>query len=518
MSTPLASPASSALPNLERLRKQAKALLRAARAGEPEALARLQSTRTDAGSVGKGARPLLLADSQLAVAREVGFASWPKLVAALAARDLERFREAVAKLDAPRLARLLALPHVRAHLDAPLFDFGQRAAHLGAKDRSVLALLLDAGADVDGKSDWAKGPYTVLDRADEPTARFLLSRGATLTPNVAARLGWHEELLAMLRADPALVHARGGDGQQPLHEAKSVEIADRLLDQGADIDARCVDDRSTPAQYALVDRQEVARHLLSRGATPDIFMAARLGDSALALRLLDADPSAVAARVNAPGYSPVPPFNTYCWSLGFGASPHAVAERYGHTEVLALLQSRSSPRVLLRTAILANDVPRVKALVHADPALLASMSREDHGQLAVAIFHGAYAAADLMLDLGFDPEAPGIDGGSALHAACWVGSVKLVNRILEVVARDSGEKAHLLDAPDPTHQSPPLGWVAYGSVHRRAPGGDYPAVAERLAAAGADLRAVGNLHGKTLIEMASGNAEMQDALRRLGAG
>jgi hypothetical protein len=97
-------------------------------------------------------------------------------------------------------------------------------------------------------------------------------------------------------ADGALVHARGGDGQQPLHLAKSVAIADFLLERGAGIDARCIDHHSTPAQYALVERTEVCRRLLDRGATPDIFMAAHLGDVALATRLLDADPGCVAAR------------------------------------------------------------------------------------------------------------------------------------------------------------------------------------------------------------------------------
>ena len=162
-------------------------------------------------------------------------------------------------------------------------------------------MLIDAGADVNMKSDWENGPYTVLDHADEGTARFLLARGAKLTPNVAARLGWFDELRSLVDADAALVHARGGDGQQPLHEAKTVAIADFLLDRGADVNVRCIDHKSTPAQYALVDRPDVCRRLLERGATPDIFMAARLGDVALATRLLDADPSCIAARINEPG-------------------------------------------------------------------------------------------------------------------------------------------------------------------------------------------------------------------------
>jgi len=47
------------------------------------------------------------------------------------------------------------------------------------------------------------------------------------------------------------LHA-GGPGQQPLHEAKTVAIAEFLLDRGAGVDVRCIDHQSTPAQYALV--------------------------------------------------------------------------------------------------------------------------------------------------------------------------------------------------------------------------------------------------------------------------
>jgi hypothetical protein len=54
-------------------------------------------------------------------------------------------------------------------------------------------------------------------------------------------------------------------------------------------------------------------------------------------------------------------------------------------------------------------------------------------------------------------------------------------------------------------------------VHRRASGSDYPAVAQRLVAAGADISAIGNGEGRSLLSMADGNKAMQDALRRLGA-
>jgi ankyrin repeat protein len=492
--------------NLEQQHKRAKDLLRAARDGDAAALARITAVRPD--SAGRSGS-LQLADAQFAVAREAGFDSWPQLVAAIETRDVEAFRDAVQHGDAARAQRLLGLTHVRGRINDPQFAFGQRAAHIAAKNGALLGLLIAAGADVNLKSEWENGPYTVLDNADEATARFLLTQGATLTPNVAARLGWFDELRALVASDPSLVHARGGDGQQPLHEAKTVAIADFLLDHGAGIDVRCTDHRSTPAQYALVERPDVSRRLLERGAAPDIFMAARLGDMALATRLLDADPACVAARINEPGYDMVPPMHIYCWTLGFGLSPHDVANTFGHSDVRDLLSARSPTRIRLLQALLAGDESTARAIVVEHPSLLASLAPQDHAHLAQAIFHEHFDAADLMLGLGFDPSAPGVDGGTALHAACWVGNVRMVERLL---ARGGIP----IDARDPTHGSTPLGWAAFGSVHRRARGADYPAVVDLLVRAGADTAAVGNRNGRTLIEMAHGNAAVQEALRRRG--
>ncbi len=492
--------------NLEQQRKLAKDLIRAARDGDAAARARIRAVCHDFAAPPEG---LKLADAQLTLAREAGFESWPKLVAALQHRDVEAFLDAVRAGDVSATQQLLASEHVAKRINEPMFDFGQRAAHIAAKNEPLIELLIAAGADVNRKSDWGNGPYTVLDNTDEHTARLLLRHGAKLTPNVAARLGWLDELRSLVDADGSLVHARGGDGQQPLHEARTVAIADFLLDRGADIDVGCIDHRSTPAQYALVDRPEVCRLLLERGATPDIFMGARLGDIALATRLMETDPACVAARINQPGYPPVPPSNIYCWSLGFGMSPHEVALKFDHREVHDLLAARSPARVRFVNAVSMANESASRAILAEDPSLMASLAGEEHAHLALAIFYERFDAAALMLRLGFDPAAPGIDGGTALHAACWVGSVRMVEQLL---ARGGVP----LDARDPTHQSTPLGWAAFGSVHRRATGAHYPAVADRLVAAGADINTVGNGAGRTLLQMADGNPAMQEALRRHG--
>jgi hypothetical protein len=65
-----------------------------------------------------------------------------------------------------------------------------------------------------------------------------------------------------------------------------VAVAALLLDHGARIDARDEDHDSTPAQWLIGESPEVARFLLERGAKTDIFLAAALGDLAMAGRLV----------------------------------------------------------------------------------------------------------------------------------------------------------------------------------------------------------------------------------------
>lgn len=500
--SPSPSGGATAPRNLEHQHKLAKQLLRAAREGDAEALARIRAHRTDSDEP-------QLAHAQLAIAREAGFASWPELVKALQRQELIAFHGAVRQQDVAATRRVLeSSEYVREHINDPIFDFGGRALHAVSSNTAMLDLLLSFGADVSLKSDWANGPYSVLDSSDETATRFLMARGAPLTANAAARLGWFDELKAIVEKDPESVHNRGGDGQQPLHQARTVEIADYLLDHGAGIDVRCIDHKTTPAQYALADRPDVCRRLLERGATADIFMPARLGDVALAERLIDADPSCLRARVHAEGYALVPPLNIYCWSLGWSMSPHDVARKFDQRAVLELLM-RGSPQVVrfVQFAMEA-DANAARAIVREDPTLPASLRPGDHSLLAQAIFHGHFDAADLMLDLGFDPMARGTDGGTALHMASWMGKVRLVERLIGRVP---------IEDRDPTHSSPPIGWAVFGSAHRRAKGADYVGVIDRLVAAGADVRAPGNGANETLIQMANGNLQVQDALRRHGA-
>src|SRR6202011_4361245 len=120
-------------------------------------------------------------------------------------------------------------------------------------------------------------------------------------------------------------------GQTPLHFASTVEVAEFLLANGAEIDARDVDHESTPAQYMLRveqkrhyprDRQDVARFLVARGCRTDILMAAALGDADLVRRHLDADPECIRMSVSEEWFPKQDPRAGGTIYISTGGAPH----------------------------------------------------------------------------------------------------------------------------------------------------------------------------------------------------
>jgi hypothetical protein len=223
-----------AKPSLEYLRKQAKQLHRTMPQGK-------------------------LSDAQHVLAQEYGFSTWARLkshVVTLGLPPAEALKVAVCDSDAQRVQELLeSHPELRARIDEPLPDygFGQHAlfAAVQRSDRRTIDVLLRAGADIRKRTEWWAGGFGVLDDCDPSLVDFLIERGAAMDGHAAARLGMMAKLSELITADPEVVHAGGGDGQTPLHFSSTVEIAELLLDRGADIDALDVGHESTPAQYML---------------------------------------------------------------------------------------------------------------------------------------------------------------------------------------------------------------------------------------------------------------------------
>jgi ankyrin repeat protein len=374
----------------------------------------------------------------------------------------------------------------------PHGPFGQTALLAAVKKRNleIVDLLIAAGADINVGSHWWAGSFTALDEVDAAFLPALLERGAKMTPHAAARLGMLDRLRGLIAANPAAVHERGGDGQLPLHFAMTREVADVLLESGADIDAIDVDHESTAAQWMLGDvidgdypqsRHDVARFLVGRGCRTDILMAAALGDQALVRRHLDADPACIRTRV-APQWFPMKDPRAggtiYIWTLGAYLSAPLVAKKFKHEEVFATLLARSPFDQKLFVACALGDEAGVRSLLASQPDRSHGPREEDRRLIADAAEMNRTDMVRLMLEAGWPTDARGKHGATPLHWAGFHGNAVMTREIL---------RHHpLVDARSLEFDGTPLGWTLYGSRegwHRKS--GDYAATAEALLDAGA---------------------------------
>jgi hypothetical protein len=369
---------------------------------------------------------------------------------------------------------------LKGQIDDPVAPFDSPPITL-VKSRATLDVLLAAGANVNGRSRWWAGGFGLVDSAPPELVRYAIARGAVLTVHAAARLGWLDELQRLVGGDPALVRARGGDGQTPLHFAATVEVARYLLDRGAEINVRDIDHESTPAQYMTGDRVGVARELIARGASTDLLLASAVNDAPLAARLLDSDPETIRTRVDDTWFPKANPHSggtIYQWTLGFHVSPHEVARRRGHGDVLGVLLDRSPSIVRLIDACLAGDEERAAQIRASQPSPLASMTNGDRQLLAHAARNDHARAVRLMIESGWPIDARGQHGATALHWAAFHGNVEAVEALLSASAP--------LDAVDRDFSGAPLDWAMHGSEGSwRVSSGDYGRVVDLLLGAGA---------------------------------
>ncbi len=314
-------------PSLEHLRKEAKDLLRDARGGDASALARIAAATHNE----PGARTIL-AHAQLAIAREYGLPSWPRLahhVASLttggsALRPLIRpvelspgrhwkladgsdattddvFATFVAARDGDiatvtrLVARAPALATVEYNYTPPI-HFAVREGH-----RDIAEFLLDHGAD---PAAYRSYPFQeslltfAEDRGHEDVAGLLRGRlsrrfavaSGTQAIIAAADRGDLVAVEAELARDPELARASNDTGDTPLHHAAKnghQRVVRALLAAGANVDAER-GDGYRPVHCAMMPnwffqarpgrREDIAKLLLSHGARYTIFLAALRGD------------------------------------------------------------------------------------------------------------------------------------------------------------------------------------------------------------------------------------------------
>lgn len=435
--------------NLDQLRKQAKELVKAARAADEDALARL------------GGRDVRLASAQLVLAREHGYPSWAALVHALEANE-EAF--VLAATDGRR-ARAEALLAARPELaQAPWA-------------RLVLGRGWDGDAnEPGGPRGWA--PLLYICHSCFPSvalARDLLERGAD--PN-AFFVNEHGRMSALYGAagrahDPTLTRlllergANPNDGESLYHacEADTAECVRLLLDAGAET-------RNTNALPHALDFEHTLEHvrlLLEHGADPNegafVAHAVRRGRGPEFVRLL----AEHGADVDRPGGE------TWRGAVPL-RSPYRHAVLRNRADVAAALaelgaETTVPPEDLAVAAVARGEVPPAPLPAELDP--------DAQEVLILAALEGRLDAVVEAVGAGFAGVVGGSPPGTLLHHAAWVGRPDLVRRLLELGADPAPES--------PAEFSTPLAWASLASREDSLPGRNYVAVAELLVAAGNPL-------------------------------
>ena len=481
-----------ARPDIDQLRHRARDLLRAARSGDPAAAARIAAV----------ADRITLSSAQLAVGREYGFASWPRLKAEVEARS-----------------RALA-EQVDAFLEASMRDWTGRAARMLAVTPEI------AGYDF----------RTAVVLGDAGRVRQMLERDPGLATRRDPRWGWTP------------LHAVCGSRWHRLDPPRAgglLAVARLLLDAGANPATTAGEGGHwTPLRCAIAGsaNPQIARLLLERGATPDdhdLYLACFGDDDHQSLRLLLGhahhvpQTTALAAPISTgdtegvrlllqaradagrplpgdlfgegvPAEPPIPPVAAAVQSgcpaelIGLlldaggdpdapgqdGVSPYQIACRQGRTDIAELLarhgardDTTDADRFL--SACRRGNQAEAKRLLLASPGLPGQLGRDGQAALVDAASHGQADAVRLMLDAGFPVEARGQDGATPLHAAAVSGSAQVVRLLLDRSAD--------IEARDTTWDSTPLEWAQVGSglAHVDNPAPDWITTIRTLIEAGA---------------------------------
>jgi ankyrin repeat protein len=465
-------------PSLEQQKKLARELLDAFQENDSDAVARVRAELPDKAKIS-------LTDAQFVLAREYGFQSWSALKTAIAERlagapAADRFRSLVNDGDASRLrAGLAGDASLRAMINEPLFDFDCPALVAKNHDADLVEVLLEFGADPNRKSSWWAGGFHPLYGAKPDVAERLLAAGAVPDACAAAALDRPDLLKRILRDDPSRVHERGGDGQTPLHFAKSREVVDMLIEAGADLDARDVDHRSTAAEWMVDDRRELAKYLVERGASADIFLAAALGLTDRVRAMVERDPTQLELRTGQGDYAEKKPssYHIYLWTLGPSLTPLQVAAKRGHSETVQAMLTLASTTQQLLLACHEGRAADARAIVSANPGIVESLIGADRRALTDEAWTANAPAVEIMMEIGFDPSVPAVTGptgGTALHCAAWEGSPECVAAILRYP-----RGRELIHVKDPVYGGTPLNWCQHGFHNTSKSKTGYAAV-ERL--------------------------------------
>jgi len=480
-------------PHLDSFRRQARALQRAARAGDPDAVARL--ARHHPGGAPNDASGLPLSAAQLVVAREYGFASWPRLT-----RYLQTVAEygwytglgATPTTDpAEEFCRLACLTYGRAdgparwaqarqllaqHPDLTTGDIWAAAA--AARPDDVDRLLAEQPrrvAERGGPFRWRPLYYLVYSRFDVTVSaeRVLAVAGRLLDAGADPNEGYLFDALPspFTLLTGVFGHGELGLRRQPSHPHWH-SLGRLLLDAGADPnDAQTLYNRMFQPDNSHLEL--LFEYGLGTGDGP---WKARIPDSATPAQMLRVQlrwavehhqPARVRLLVEH-GVDVQAPFegDGPAWSPGDGRTPLELARLNGDTEIAdyLLAQGAAPPgpdpvRELIAAAFRA-DRPALGRIRAEHPDAVTQAHRSRPGLIVWATTQAATETVTVLAELGFDVNAYGRGDApveqpweTALHHSAANGDVELTRRLLNL-----GADPNLRDR---RYDATPLDWARH---------------------------------------------------------
>ena len=523
-------------PSLEFDRKQARALLDAVRRAEPDAIARFHAHHPRFRSVSARIVDAALHDAQLVVAREYGFASWPRWKHFVETRQLAGGERAAALVraacrgDMRRASTLLA-----AEPELETFDLCTACA-CGADGHVERLLARDASLARRPGGPLAREPilyacFSRFTRSDRARAagivrvvRRLLDHGADANAHYIHREGdvaWTQTCLygaAGIANDPALtllLLEAGADVNElqgpPEGEVSEVTFGTEALYHASEFpDIACLRlllEASPPphpgrVSYALgrmLDFENPAgvELLLRHGADPNFRIPWMHHRTHLHRAIVYRRSLPIVAILVDAGGDPNAVDD-------LAMTPLRYAVRHGRDDVAALLRRAGAAE----TAVTAEDRASgalVRGDVSATPA-----ATVDPDVLCNAAMANDTELIRRLLAAGADPNAPGgLDQTAPLDWACWRGQHEAARALVEGGADIHAINRYRADALDTAIHGSVNCQDVFGGIGTRLPEeiahGDYAGLVEMLIAAGARLPA-----------RVGGSEAVQEALRRHG--
>jgi ankyrin repeat protein len=382
-----------AQPNFEQLRKQAKGLLKAYRAGDDAAVAEVDRFESQPNPA-----KFALADAQRVLARAYGFRSWTKLRQHVEGVNATSFSAAVSAGDISTVRRLAKARPELVHLESDKFT--GLPLHIAVLNRDVpmVRVLMELGADA-RQGIW---PHR------DATTAYTIARERSCDDVVAAIEQGEESRRRAASPPGAAIDSRTDQINRAIlrdrcHEAIRILESDLSLVGACNvgqpingIDCRRLAQGTTPLHVAAWKHNpEMVAWLLDRGAPVD----ARDGDGQTPL-----DIAATAAGWSAHGRD-----------FSFLENSHLDPARFSDT--VRLLRGRAA-ELTSRAAVAIGDAEAVQRM-HREGRL------QPEELLSIAVKVNRIDMVSLLLDLGLDPDEPveEADGEVVAGAPLWFASM-----------------------------------------------------------------------------------------------